>query len=180
MKAIVSGKFFFKKQHGCDPDRRRGRAQAELRAEKPGFGRKSISVREHALAACWSLLPRAKEKVSSIPHRVHQDSHGPHRPQHELLIQVEDPSIIYRVTPWAPSRPLLREVLPPALRRRPVIGTAFDDRAYDARHLCGDSCEGLAPEVRIVAILGDITLEFVSKAVPSAASPTSSRRRYGY
>src|ERR1700722_13188655 len=36
-------------------------------------------------------------------HRVHHGDDGPHRPQHERLIQVEDPSIVYRVTRRAPS-----------------------------------------------------------------------------
>ncbi len=36
---------------------------------------------------------------------------GPHRPQHEMQFQAEDPSIIYRVAD-APSRPLRIGVLP--------------------------------------------------------------------
>lgn len=49
-------------------------------------------------------LPPAREKVSSIANTGYADS-GPHRPQHELLIQVEDPNIIYRVIAAMPSRP---------------------------------------------------------------------------
>lgn len=44
-------------------------------------------------------------------HRVLTRNIGPHRPQHEMQFQAEDPSIIYRVAD-APSRHLLREVLP--------------------------------------------------------------------
>ena len=36
---------------------------------------------------------------------------------------------------------------------------------YDTRHLGGNGCERLAPEIRIVAILGDIALELVTEAV---------------
>jgi hypothetical protein len=57
----------------------------------------------------------------------------------------------------------------PPFDEGPVIGTAFDHRVYDARHPGGNSGERLAPEVRVVAILGDATLEFVSKAVPPLA-----------
>lgn len=39
-------------------------------------------------------LPRVKERISSIANTGYADC-GPHRPQHELLIQVEDPNIIY-------------------------------------------------------------------------------------
>ncbi|MBR2117382.1 MAG: IS30 family transposase [Afipia sp.] len=49
-------------------------------------------------------LPRVKEKISSIANTGYADC-GPHRPQHELLIQVEDPNIIYRVIEAMPSRP---------------------------------------------------------------------------
>ncbi len=53
----------------------------------------------------------------------------------------------------------------PPFDEGPVIGTAFDDRVYYARHLGGNGCERLAPEIRIVPILGDIALEFVTEAV---------------
>ncbi|ESZ02977.1 hypothetical protein X735_33275 [Mesorhizobium sp. L2C085B000] len=49
-------------------------------------------------------LPPAREKISSIANTGYADS-GPHRPQHELLIQVEDPNIIYRVIAAMPLRP---------------------------------------------------------------------------
>lgn len=54
----------------------------------------------------WSnqATSTATEKVSSIANTGYADS-GPHRPQHELLIQVEDPNIIYRVIAAMPSRP---------------------------------------------------------------------------
>ena len=43
------------------------------------------------------------EKVSSIANTGSKQEVGPHHPQHELLIQMEDPSIIYRVTLRVPS-----------------------------------------------------------------------------
>ena len=43
------------------------------------------------------------------------------------------------------------------------------DGVNDTRHLGGNGCERLAPEIRIVAILGDVALEFVSKSVLSLA-----------
>jgi hypothetical protein len=36
---------------------------------------------------------------------------------------------------------------------------------YDTRYLGGNGCECLAPEIGIVAILGDVALEFVTEAV---------------
>ena len=52
-----------------------------------------------------------EEALIHSEHRVLDAVHGPHRPQHEMQFQAEDPSIIYRVAD-APSRHLLREVLP--------------------------------------------------------------------
>jgi hypothetical protein len=53
----------------------------------------------------------------------------------------------------------------PPFDEGPVIGTAFDDRVYDASHLGGNSGERLASEIRIVPIFGDVALEFVPKSV---------------
>jgi hypothetical protein len=53
-----------------------------------------------------------EEALVHSKHRVLNTRHlGPHHPQHEMQFQAEDPSIIYRVAD-APSRHLLREVLP--------------------------------------------------------------------
>ena len=83
---------------------------------------------------------------------------------------MEDPSIVYRVA-VAPSRLLLERffTLVPALRRRAGNRNAFDDGVNDTRQLGGNCCERLAPEIRIVAILGDVALEFVPKSVLSLA-----------
>ncbi len=57
-------------------------------------------------------LPPSRNKLSSIANTGSVTRYiGPHRPQHEMQFQAEDPSIIYRVAD-APSRHLLREVLP--------------------------------------------------------------------
>ena len=59
----------------------------------------------------------------------------------QLLIQVEDPSIIYRVTPMGALTALAERgssTWHPPFDEGPVIGTAFDDRVYDARHLGGN------------------------------------------
>ncbi len=84
---------------------------------------------------------------------------------------MEDPSIIYRVA-VAPSRQLLREVLPLWYRRfdeGPVIGTAFDDSVHDTRHLGGNCCERFALEIWIVSISSDIALVFISEAIVTLA-----------
>lgn len=69
------------------------------------------------VSACTSTssrrLPPSRKKLSSIANTGSSTRYiGPHRPQHEMQFQAEDPSIIYRVAD-APSRLLLREVLPP-------------------------------------------------------------------
>src|SRR4029079_9074255 len=57
-------------------------------------------------------LPPSRKKLSSIANTGSMTRYtGPYRSQHEMQIQAEDPSIIYRVAD-APSRHLLREVLP--------------------------------------------------------------------
>ena len=53
------------------------------------------------------------------------------------------------------------------------------DGVNDTRHLGGNGCERLAPEIRIVAILGDVALEFVSKSVLSLADRNLSSRACG-
>ena len=50
-------------------------------------------------------LPPSRNELSSIANTGSSTRYiGPHRPQHEMQFQVEDPSIIYRVAD-APSRP---------------------------------------------------------------------------
>ena len=57
-------------------------------------------------------LPPSRNELSAIANTGSLTRYiGPHRPQHEMQFQAEDPSIIYRVAD-APSRHLLREVLP--------------------------------------------------------------------
>ncbi len=83
-----------------------------LRAEGNRESSQSLSVRPACsrsialvkLQGRTRRLPRVKEKISSIANTEYADC-GPHRPQHELLIQVEDPNIIYRVIEAMPSRP---------------------------------------------------------------------------
>ena len=54
----------------------------------------------------------SRNELSAIANTGSLTRHiGPYRPQHEMQFQAEDPSIIYRVAD-APSRHLLREVLP--------------------------------------------------------------------
>jgi hypothetical protein len=57
-------------------------------------------------------LPPSRNELSAIANTGSSTRYiGPHRPQHEMQFQAEDPSIVYRVAD-APSRHLLREVLP--------------------------------------------------------------------
>jgi hypothetical protein len=59
-------------------------------------------------------LPPARKELSAIANTGSSGvvGRGPHRPEDEMPIQVEDPIIIYRVAS-APSRLCRREVLPP-------------------------------------------------------------------
>jgi hypothetical protein len=38
---------------------------------------------------------------------------------------------------------------------------------YNTRHFSGNGCERLTPQIGIVPILGDVTLEFVAKGILS-------------
>jgi len=60
-------------------------------------------ARQVALSNQAASTGKGKDLVHS-KHRVRTKG-GPHRPQHELLIQVEDPNIIYRVIEKMPLRP---------------------------------------------------------------------------
>ena len=51
------------------------------------------------------------------------------------------------------------------LKEGTVIGTAFDDSVDDAGHLGGNSGERLAPQIRVVPIASNVTLELVAEAV---------------
>ncbi len=55
----------------------------------------------------WPNQAAYTGKGKGLVHSKHRGTHegGPHRPQHELLIQAEDPNIIYRVIEAMPSRP---------------------------------------------------------------------------
>ena len=53
----------------------------------------------------------------------------------------------------------------PPFDEGPVVGTAFDDRVYDTRHLGGNGGHCLAAQIGIVPILGDIAFELVTEAV---------------
>ncbi len=84
-----------------------------------------------------------------------------------MLTQVEDPNIIYRVDPGRPHGPSREGFfhLDPSFEEGPVVGTSLDEGVSDARHLGGDGGKRLAPEILIVAILGDMALELVAEAV---------------
>src|SRR3954453_19503637 len=51
------------------------------------------------------------------------------------------------------------------LKERPVVGTALDDGVNDTRHLGGNCGQRFAAQIGIVAISGDIALEFITEAV---------------
>ncbi len=51
------------------------------------------------------------------------------------------------------------------LNEGPVIVTAFNDRVHNTSHLCGDGCERLAAQVRIMPVPGHIAIELVTEAV---------------
>jgi hypothetical protein len=57
-------------------------------------------------------LPPSRNELSAIANTGSSTRYiGPHRPQHEMQFQAEDPSIVYRVAD-APLRHVLRGVLP--------------------------------------------------------------------
>ena len=60
-----------------------------------------------ARQVAWSNQATSTGKGKGLVHSKHRvrTKGGPHRPQHEFLIQVEDPNIIYRVIEAMPSRP---------------------------------------------------------------------------
>src|ERR1700680_5067586 len=55
--------------------------------------------------------------------------------------------------------------LVPDLREGPIVGSSLDQGMSDARHLGSDGGQGLAPEILVVAILGDVTPEVIAEAV---------------
>jgi hypothetical protein len=69
------------------------RESSQSLSETPACSRSMTFVK---LQGRTRRLPRVKEKISSIANTGYADC-GPHRPQHELLIQAEDPHIIYKV-----------------------------------------------------------------------------------
>ena len=71
-----------------------------------------LKVISGSRATSSKRLPPSRNELSAIANTGSLTRYiGPHRPQHEMQFQAEDPSIVYRVAD-APSRHLLREVLP--------------------------------------------------------------------
>jgi len=122
--------------HSAPPDRFQ-----RLKHKQYGHARQRRDSQKHRFHRC-----ETEEIASGLP-----EQHGPHRPQHELLIQMEDPSIVCSST-WYP-----------ALEEGPAIGTVLDDSVNDMSHLGGNCSECLATEIRAVAILGDVRFELVAE-----------------
>lgn len=76
--------------HSAPPDRFQ-----RLKHKQYGHARQRRDSQKHRFHRC-----ETEEIASGLP-----EQRGPHRPQHELLIHMEDPSIVYRVTLRVPSRP---------------------------------------------------------------------------
>jgi hypothetical protein len=94
------------------------RSDNVLRSEGGWRTGQQVSVHEHVPAAWGSstsnqVAPTKRGRaLGHSKHRVRGRRRGPHRPQHEMPVQVGDPSIVYRVAGCALTAQL-RGVLPP-------------------------------------------------------------------